>query len=55
MAEFTDSSTALVGFLLQSALYAAVLIPLILLVQWLTGRLLSPTLKHALWLILLLV
>jgi len=49
----TDFSNPLADFLITSGLYSLVLIPIIMIVQWVSGDRLSPTTKHALWLILL--
>ena len=48
------SSTLLINYLISSALEALILVPIILVIQRLSGERLSPTAKHALWFILLL-
>ncbi len=47
------NATTLFDYQFESALQTVVLIPLILLIQWVSRDRLSPTAKHALWLLLL--
>jgi len=51
--DFVELSLDTTNYLLRCGIEAAILIPLILLIQQLSGDRLSPTVKHALWIILL--
>jgi hypothetical protein len=48
-----DPGSVAIDYLLRCGIESAILIPLILLLQRLSGDRLSPTAKHALWIILL--
>ena len=51
--EMADPGSVAIDYLLRCGIEAAILVPLILLVQRFSGDRLSPTTKHALWIILL--
>ena len=51
--ELADSGSFAIDYLLRCGIESAILVPLILLVQRLSGDRLSPTVKHGLWFVLL--
>jgi len=51
--DLADTGSVAIDYLLRCGIETAILVPLILLIQKLSGDRLSPTVKHALWFILL--